>query len=94
MAEMITGHSIRGASSPCQASLRFFDGFRAHDGFVPKGTLFVVYVMRLNQSGCFLLPPTQVEALHAPEMFGELPSDAVFARPILMTGDLPPFLTL
>ncbi len=28
------------------------------------------YTLRLNQSGTFQLPPTRVEALYAPEMYG------------------------
>ena len=42
-----------------------------------KGSLILEYTMRLNQSGRFNLPPTRVEALYAPEMFGELPNDVV-----------------
>ena len=30
--------------------------------------------MRLNNAGDFALPPTRVEALYAPEMFGEVPN--------------------
>ena len=56
---------------------RAFDGFRAYYEFVPKGSLTVEYTVRLNQSGRFNLPPTRVEALYAPEMFGELPNDVV-----------------
>jgi uncharacterized protein YfaS (alpha-2-macroglobulin family) len=39
-----------------------------------KGTWTVAYTLRLNQSGAFHLPPTRVEALYAPEMFGEIPN--------------------
>jgi len=60
---------------------RAFDGFRAYYEFVPKGSLIVEYTVRLNQSGRFNLPPTRVEALYAPEMFGELPNDVVEVRP-------------
>jgi alpha-2-macroglobulin len=60
---------------------RAFDGFRAYYEFVPKGRLIVEYTIRLNQSGRFNLPPTRVEALYAPEMFGELPNDVVEVRP-------------
>jgi alpha-2-macroglobulin len=60
---------------------RAFDGFRAYYEFVPKGSLSVEYTIRLNQSGRFNLPPTRVEALYAPEMFGELPNDVVEVRP-------------
>ena len=30
--------------------------------------------MRLNNPGTFALPPTRVEAMYAPEMFGEIPN--------------------
>ena len=30
--------------------------------------------MRLNQDGAFALPPTRVEAMYAPESFGEMPN--------------------
>ena len=60
---------------------RAFDGFRAYYEFVPKGSLIVEYTVRLNQSGRFNLPSTRVEALYAPEMFGELPNDVVEVRP-------------
>lgn len=32
------------------------------------------YTIRLNNVGEFSLPPTRVEALYAPEMFGESPN--------------------
>ncbi|KJU85298.1 Alpha-2-macroglobulin family, partial [Candidatus Magnetobacterium bavaricum] len=41
---------------------------------VPKGSWSVDYVVRLNNSGVFQLPQTRVEALYAPEMFGEIPN--------------------
>jgi alpha-2-macroglobulin len=60
---------------------RAFDAFRAYYEFVPKGSLILEYTVRLNQSGRFNLPSTRVEALYAPEMFGELPNDVVEVRP-------------
>jgi hypothetical protein len=60
---------------------RAFDSFRAYFEFVPKGSLSVEYAIRLNQSGRFHLPPTRVEALYAPEMFGELPNDVIKVQP-------------
>jgi uncharacterized protein YfaS (alpha-2-macroglobulin family) len=60
---------------------RAFDGFRAYYAFVPKGSLSVEYAVRLNQDGRFNLPPTRVEALYSPEMFGELPNAMVEVHP-------------
>jgi len=56
---------------------RKFDSFRAYYALVPKGRWTVEYSLRLNNPGEFLLPPTRVEALYAPEMFGELPNAKV-----------------
>lgn len=53
---------------------RSFEAFRAYYEYVPKGSFAVEYTLRLNQSGRFQLPTTRVEALYAPEMFGELPN--------------------
>ena len=60
---------------------RAFDGYRAYYEYVAKGRLIVEYRIRLNQSGRFNLPPTRVEALYAPEMFGELPNDLIEVYP-------------
>ncbi|MCC6710234.1 MAG: hypothetical protein IT492_21970 [Gammaproteobacteria bacterium] len=56
---------------------RRFDAFRAYYSFVPKGRFTVEYTVRLNNPGRFVLPATRVEAMYAPEMFGELPNDAM-----------------
>jgi len=37
--------------------------------------------LRLNNPGDFALPPTRVEALYAPEMFGEAPNARVKVEP-------------
>ena len=60
---------------------RRFDAFRAYYRFVPKGHLVVEYTVRLNNPGTFVLPATRVEAMYAPEMFGELPNAAVVVEP-------------
>jgi uncharacterized protein YfaS (alpha-2-macroglobulin family) len=60
---------------------RAFDGFRAYYRFVPKGTLVTEYTVRLNQPGRFVMPTTRVEALYAPEMFGEIPNDVLEVAP-------------
>jgi hypothetical protein len=54
---------------------RSFEAFRAYYEWVPKGRFSVDYVIRLNQTGRFNLPPTRLEALYAPETFGELPNE-------------------
>jgi len=53
---------------------RTFESFRAYYQFVPKGRFVVEYTVRLNNAGEFHLPTTHVEAMYAPEMFGELPN--------------------
>jgi uncharacterized protein YfaS (alpha-2-macroglobulin family) len=53
---------------------RKFDSFRAYYRFVPKGKWSVEYTVRLNNAGEFMLPETRVEAMYAPEMFGESPN--------------------
>jgi uncharacterized protein YfaS (alpha-2-macroglobulin family) len=60
---------------------RAFDAFRAYYAFAPKGEFTLEYTIRLNQSGRFQLPPTRVEALYAPEMFGERPNDPIEVQP-------------
>ncbi|MCL1925601.1 MAG: MG2 domain-containing protein [Syntrophorhabdaceae bacterium] len=53
---------------------RSHEAFRAYYEFTPKGKWVVEYTVRLNNEGTFLLPPTRVEALYSPEMFGEYPN--------------------
>jgi alpha-2-macroglobulin len=60
---------------------RKFDAFRAYYRFVPKGTWTIEYTVRLNNPGQFQLPATRVEAMYAPEMFGELPNAVLVVEP-------------
>lgn len=53
---------------------RTFEGYRAYYDYVPKGKWSTEFTVRLNQSGQFGLPPTRVEAMYAPEAFGEIPN--------------------
>jgi hypothetical protein len=53
---------------------RRFDAFRAYYRFVPKGRWTVEYTVRINNPGTFQLPATRVEAMYAPEMYGEVPN--------------------
>ncbi|MBN1662030.1 MAG: alpha-2-macroglobulin [Deltaproteobacteria bacterium] len=60
---------------------RSFEAFRAYYEYVPKGNWSIEYTVRLNNPGTFHLPETRVEALYAPEMFGEIPNTAVAVEP-------------
>ena len=53
---------------------RAFEAYRAYYDYLPKGKLTTEYTIRFNNEGSFRLPPTRVEALYAPEMFGEAPN--------------------
>ncbi|MFZ4480872.1 MAG: alpha-2-macroglobulin family protein, partial [Rhodoferax sp.] len=53
---------------------RSFESFRSYYAFLPKGVLKTQYTIRLNNVGEFSLPPSRVEAMYAPEMFGEAPN--------------------
>ena len=59
---------------------RTFEAFRSYFQFVPKGKWSVEYTVRLNNAGQFNLPPTRVEAMYSPEMFGLSPNAAVVVR--------------
>jgi hypothetical protein len=60
---------------------RSFEAFRSYYEEVPKGTFSVEYTVRLNNAGRFSLPPTRVEAMYSPEMFGEQPNEEVEVKP-------------
>jgi hypothetical protein len=60
---------------------RSFEAFRAYYRYLPKGSFSVEYTMRLNNPGRFGLPQTRVEAMYAPEMFGESPNAAWTVQP-------------
>lgn len=56
---------------------RSFEAFRSYYEYLPKGTVRMEYTLRLNNVGDFYLPPSRVEAMYAPEMFGEAPNARV-----------------
>jgi uncharacterized protein YfaS (alpha-2-macroglobulin family) len=60
---------------------RSFEAFRAYYEYLPRGRHVVEYTVRLNNPGRFALPPTRVEAMYAPESFGELPNAAIEVAP-------------
>jgi len=70
---VVQGEKLEGWAWPAFEE-RSFEAFRAYYEYVPKGSFTTEYTLRLNQSGRFQLPTTRVEALYAPEMFGELPN--------------------
>jgi uncharacterized protein YfaS (alpha-2-macroglobulin family) len=71
-----------GWGCPCRAYTERTElAYRDYFEFVPKGRVEIEYTLRLNQDGVFQLPPTRVEAMYAPESFGELPHDALAVAP-------------
>ncbi|WP_295856186.1 MG2 domain-containing protein [uncultured Xylophilus sp.] len=60
---------------------RSFEAYRAYYEYVPKGNFKVEYTVRLNNVGAFALPPSRVEAMYAPEMFGEVPNARLKVEP-------------
>jgi uncharacterized protein YfaS (alpha-2-macroglobulin family) len=62
---------------------RSFEAYRSYYRYLPRGTVQLRYTLRLNNVGDFAVPPTRVEALYAPEVFGEAPNArlVVEARP-------------
>lgn len=60
---------------------RGFEAFRSYYEYMPRGKTVVEYTVRLNNPGQFSLPPTRVEAMYAPESFGELPNRPVEVAP-------------
>ncbi len=75
--EMATqGEKRSGAGWPAFEE-RSFEAFRSYYEYLPKGTVKMEYTVRLNNVGDFALPPSRVEALYAPEMFGAAPNARV-----------------
>ena len=56
---------------------RTFGAYRAYYAYVPRGRFRIDYTIRLNNAGEFSLPATRVEAMYAPEVFGEVPNGKV-----------------
>lgn len=60
---------------------RTFSAYRAYFSYVPRGEFSIDYSVRLNNAGEFFLPATRVEAMYAPELFGEAPNAKVVVEP-------------
>ena len=69
----------RGAAWPAYVE-RTFSTYRAYYNYVPRGRFSIDYTLRLNNAGEFTLPATRVEALYAPEVFGEAPNAKVIVE--------------
>lgn len=59
------------------------EAYREYYEHLRKGSVSAEYTVRLNNTGEFALPPTRVEAMYAPDVFGALPNArlTVEARP-------------
>lgn len=53
------------------------DAYRAYYNWLPSGKWRLEYSLRLNNSGVFQLPPTRVEAMYAPDLYGEVPNATI-----------------
>ncbi|MEO8312149.1 MAG: MG2 domain-containing protein [Caldimonas sp.] len=60
---------------------RGFEAFRGYYEFMPRGKHVLEYTVRLNNPGRFALPPSRVEAMYAPESFGETPNPGIEVAP-------------
>ncbi len=77
---MTKGEKSKGWAWPVFTE-RTFTVYRAYYDYVAKGPWSLEYTVRLNTSGSFDLPETRVEALYAPEMFGETPNAGITINP-------------
>nr|WP_312024450.1 alpha-2-macroglobulin family protein [Pandoraea apista] len=57
------------------------DAYRAYYDYLPKGQHRIEYTVRLNNVGKFATPPTRVEAMYEPAMYGETPNAPVQVVP-------------
>jgi uncharacterized protein YfaS (alpha-2-macroglobulin family) len=79
---LVASAATTGGGCPCPAfTERSFEAFTQFYEWVPQGVFNLEYVMVLNQDGSFVLPPSRVEAMYAPETFAESPNGAVVVAP-------------
>ncbi len=60
---------------------RSLQAYRAYHSFLPRGRHVIEYSLRLNNPGTFKLPTTRVEAMYAPDVYGETPNAAIEVSP-------------
>ena len=54
------------------------DSYKVYYDYLDQGETVLEYTVRLNHSGEFNLPPTRVEALYNPDVYGEWPNTELF----------------
>ncbi len=52
--------------------------YRAYYAWLPAGKTSLEYTVRLNTPGSYSLPATRIEAMYAPQVYGELPNTGGF----------------
>lgn len=52
--------------------------YRAYYAWLPAGKTSLEYTVRLNTPGRYSLPATRIEAMYAPQVYGELPNNQAF----------------
>jgi hypothetical protein len=75
------GDDAASSSASIAYDERSFEAFRRYYAHMPRGRHVLEYTLRLNSVGRFALPPTRIEAMYAPESFGELPNAAIDVVP-------------
>ena len=48
---------------------------------MPRGRWRIEYTLRLNNAGRYALPPSRIEAMYAPDVYGELPNAPLQVEP-------------
>ena len=68
--------NARGGESswPSEYEEKSLSNFISYAAYLTSGTYKTNYRFRLNSAGVFKLPPTRVEAMYSPEVFGEMPN--------------------
>lgn len=62
-------------------SERKTESYRGYFDYLPKGEWTLEYTLRLNTPGEFGLPPTRIEAMYEPEVFGQAANAALEVEP-------------
>jgi uncharacterized protein YfaS (alpha-2-macroglobulin family) len=60
---------------PVEYEEKSHSSWTSYAAYVPKGQYRMGYRIRLNAAGEFVLPPTRVESMYAPEVFAETPRE-------------------